>query len=58
MKKKHWVTISYETPDDFIIIKLFSNFIEIHPRISDFDYYYLPDGVDFDRLNKIIIEKT
>ena len=57
-EKKHWVTISYETPDDFIIIKLFSNFIEIHPRISDFDYYYLPDGVDFDRLNKIIIEKT
>lgn len=57
-EKKHWVTISYETPDDFIIIKLFSNFIEIQPHISDFDYYYLPDGVDFDRLHKLIIEKT
>ena len=52
--KKHSFTISYKTPDDFITISLFSNFIEVQPRISDFDYYYLPDGVDFDKLHELI----
>lgn len=54
-EQKHSFTISYKTPDNFVIIKLFSNFIKIQPRqnISDFDYYYLPDGIDFDRLNEL-----
>mgnify|MGYP001853139479 FL=1 len=55
-EKKRWVTISYETPNDYVIIKLFGNFIKVQPRqnISDFDYYYLPDGVDFDKLHELI----
>ena len=55
-EKKRWVTISYETPNDYVIIKLFGNFIKVQPRqnISDFDYYYLPDGIDFDKLHELI----
>lgn len=54
------LTLMYGTPEGLLSVVLSDQFIKLVPlygRVSTTEYYYLPDGVDWDALREHIVER-